>query len=63
MQDYYKLHADELQYFKKEVRKAFAAICNDFGLREEKVILTDTDNLFQVTPNLLLQIRYEENCI
>lgn len=49
MQDYYKIHADELQYFKKEVRKAFAAICSSFGFQEEKVILTDTDNLFQVT--------------
>jgi len=49
MQDYYKIHADALQYFKKEVRNAFAAICSDFGLKEEKVILTDTDNLFQVT--------------
>lgn len=49
MQDYYKIHADELQYFKKEVRKAFATICSSFGLREEKVILTDIDNLFQVT--------------
>lgn len=49
MQDYYKIHADELQYFKKEVRKAFVAICNSFGFKEEKVILTDTDNLFQVT--------------
>lgn len=49
MQDYYKIHADELQYFKKEVRKAFAAICSSYALREEKVILTDIDNLFQVT--------------
>lgn len=49
MQDYYKIHADALQNFKKEVRNAFATICRDFGLKEEKVILTDTDNLFQVT--------------
>ncbi|MFA4868959.1 MAG: lipoyl domain-containing protein [Pedobacter sp.] len=48
MQDYYKIHADALQYFKKEVREAFAAICSSFGFREEKVTLTDTDNLFQV---------------
>lgn len=49
MQDYYKIHADELQYFKEKVREAFAAICRSFGFNEEKVILTDTDNLFQVT--------------
>lgn len=34
---------------KGEARKAFAAICNGFGLQEENIILTDTDNLFQVT--------------
>lgn len=49
MQDYYKLHADALHYFKNEARKAFAAICNSFGLQEENVILRDTDNHFQVT--------------
>lgn len=49
MHDYYKLHADALHYFKNEARKAFAAICSNFGLQEENVILTDTDNLFQVT--------------
>jgi hypothetical protein len=49
MQDYYKLHADALHYFKNEVRKAFAPICSSFGLGEENVIRTNTDNLFQVT--------------
>lgn len=49
MQDYYKIHADGLQYFKNEARKAFAVICNSFGLQEEKLVLTDIDNLFQVT--------------
>jgi hypothetical protein len=49
MQDYYKIHAEELRYFKNEARKAFAIICNSFGLREEKLSLTDADNLFQVT--------------
>lgn len=49
MQDYYELNADALHHFKNEARKAFAAICRDFGLQEENVILADTDNLFQVT--------------
>jgi hypothetical protein len=49
MQDYYKIHVDELHYFKNEARKAFAIISNSFGLREEKLSLTDADNLFQVT--------------
>jgi hypothetical protein len=49
MQDYYKQHADSLRYFKDEARKAFAPICNSFGLQEEHVILTETANLFQVT--------------
>lgn len=49
MKDYYELHADGLRYFKDEARKAFAPICSSFGLQEENVILTDTDNLFQVT--------------
>lgn len=48
MQDYYKIHADALQYFKKKAREAFAGICSSFGFHEEKVTLTDTDNLFQV---------------
>jgi hypothetical protein len=49
MDDYYKLHADALKYFKNEARKAFAIICTSYGLQEEHVILTDTSNLFQVT--------------
>jgi hypothetical protein len=49
MQDYYKLNAAGLNTFKNEARKAFAPICSNFGLQEENVILTDTDNLFQVT--------------
>src|SRR5688572_18293253 len=49
MQDYYKLNADGLHYFKNEARKAFAPICSSFGLQEENIVLTDTDNLFQVT--------------
>jgi len=49
MQDYYEIHADGLHHFKNEARKAFAVICNNFGLQEEKLIPTDTDNLFQVT--------------
>jgi hypothetical protein len=48
MQEYYKLHADALYNFKNEARKAFAVICNSFGLQEENIILTDIDNLFQV---------------
>jgi hypothetical protein len=49
MQEYYKLHADTLHYFKNEARKAFAGICGNFGLQEENVILKDTDNHFQLT--------------
>jgi hypothetical protein len=49
MQNYYELHADALHYFTNEARKAFAGICSSFGLHEENVILTDIDNLFQVT--------------
>lgn len=48
MQEYYKLHAAALRQFKDEARKAFADICNSFGLQEENIILKDTDNLFQL---------------
>ncbi|MBB6502031.1 biotin/lipoyl-containing protein [Pedobacter cryoconitis] len=49
MEDYNELTANSLHYFKDEARKAFAPICSSFGLHEEDVTLTDTDNLFQVT--------------
>lgn len=48
MQDYDELHDDALQYFKDEARKAFEPICCRFGLKEENLILTDIDNLFQL---------------
>ncbi|WP_316835279.1 lipoyl domain-containing protein [Pedobacter nutrimenti] len=48
MQDYYKLHADALYNFKNEARKAFSIICSSFGLKEENIVLTEMDNLFQI---------------
>lgn len=47
--NYYDIHAENLAYFKQEAGKAFAAICNGFGLHKEDVILSDTANLFQET--------------
>lgn len=49
MQDYDEQHAEAIEYFRNEAKKAFATICSNFGLQEEHVALTDTDNLFQVT--------------
>lgn len=60
MQDDNKRHAEAIDYFRNEARKAFAAICDQFGLQEENVILKDTDNLFQVTfSNPKIRIRVE----
>ncbi|SHE68768.1 lipoyl domain-containing protein [Pedobacter caeni] len=60
MQDYNKRHAEAINYFRNEARKAFAAICDRFGLQEENVTLQDTDNLFQVTfSNSKIRIRVE----
>jgi hypothetical protein len=47
--NYYEINAENLSHFKAEARKAFAAICNNFGLQEENSILSDTANLFQLT--------------
>jgi hypothetical protein len=47
--NYYEIYAENLSHFKAEARKAFAAICNNFGLQEENRILSDTANLFQLT--------------
>lgn len=49
IQDYNEQHAEAIEHFRNEAKKAFATICRNFGLQEENVILTDTDNLFQVT--------------
>jgi hypothetical protein len=46
--NYYEIHAENLSHFKEEARKAFTPICKSFGLQEENVILSDTDNLFQL---------------
>lgn len=47
--NYYEIYAENLSHFKTEARKAFAAVCNSFGLREENITLSDTANLFQLT--------------
>lgn len=47
--NYYEIHAENLAYFKQEAGKAFADICNRFGLQKEDVILSATANLFQET--------------
>lgn len=47
--NYYEIHAENLAHFKQEAGKAFAAICNEFGLHKEDVIHSDTANLFQET--------------
>jgi hypothetical protein len=47
--NYYEINAENLSHFKTEARKAFATICNNFGLQEENITLSDTDNLFQLT--------------
>lgn len=47
--NYYDIYAENLTHFKAEAGKAFAAICNRFGLQKEDVILSATANLFQET--------------
>ena len=47
--NYYEIHAENLAHFKAEAGKAFAAICNQFGLQREEVMLSATANLFQET--------------
>jgi hypothetical protein len=47
--NYYEIHAENLALFKQEAGKAFADICNKFGLQAEDVVSSDTANLFQVT--------------
>lgn len=47
--NYYEIHAENLAHFKEEAGKAFAAICNKYGLQKEDVILSATANLFQET--------------
>jgi hypothetical protein len=47
--NYYEIYAENLAHFREEAVKAFASLCNQFGLQRENVILSATANLLQET--------------
>ncbi len=60
MQSYYRQHADSIAHFKTEARKAFAEICETYGLQERTSRLRNYENHFQIVfSNRRLKIRAE----